>query len=56
MLKNASMFDCNLTLTLMDANVKYSKGDGEEDVDANEYQILVPETQIFASNQAKFII
>ena len=46
-LKNASMFDCNLTLTLMDANVKYSKGDGEEDVDATEYQILVERLRYF---------
>lgn len=40
-LKNASMFNCNSTMTPMDENVKYSKGDGEEDVDATEYQILV---------------
>ena len=41
MLKDACMFDCNLTLTPTDKNVKYSKGGGEEDVDATEYQSLV---------------
>lgn len=40
-LKDAGMFDCNPTLIPMDSNVKFSKGEGEEGVDATKYRSLV---------------
>ena len=36
-LKDAGMNDCNPTLIPMDSNVKFSKGDKEEDTDATKY-------------------
>ena len=41
MLKDASMFDCNSTLTPMEIYVKYYKGYVKEDGDATEYRSLV---------------
>ena len=40
-LKDASMFECNSAQIPMDPNVKFSKGVGEEDVDATKYRNLV---------------
>ncbi|KAJ9566256.1 hypothetical protein OSB04_002222 [Centaurea solstitialis] len=40
-LKDAGMFDCNPTLVPMDPNVKFSKGEGEEDTEVTEYRSLV---------------
>lgn len=39
--KDAIMFDCNLTIIPLGSNVKFSKTEGEEDVDAIGYQSLV---------------
>lgn len=51
-LKDARMFGCNSTLVIMDSNVNFTSGEGEKDVDANEYQSLARRLRYFFSNQA----
>ncbi|KAJ9566346.1 LOW QUALITY PROTEIN: hypothetical protein OSB04_002312 [Centaurea solstitialis] len=53
-LMDAGMFDCNPTLVPMDPNVKFSKGEGEEDTEVTSQ--LSWKTEISTSNKTRFVL